>query len=134
MAEYETRELATFEWMQSRIPAVDALVHFVRDGPRNPSVDSFAMRYRSRWYPTQGGTRVVVSMEGAPAYDPTTWQVEKGAWDHEHCDVCAESIAAMTLCWVTKHDPYVLLCDRCHDQVRLVKATGEAAHRADRKE
>jgi hypothetical protein len=54
---------------------------------------------------------------GSPEYDATKWQVEKGAWDHEHCDLCGENIPAMTLCWVTKYDPYILLCDACHAKV-----------------
>jgi hypothetical protein len=124
MADYEIDELARFEWMQSRIPALDALVCFVPDGPRDAAVDSLAMSHRSRWYPLQGGTRVVVSMEGEPEYDATKWQVENGAWDHEHCDLCGENIPAMTLCWVTKYDPYVLLCDACH--AKLAAAAGDA--------
>jgi hypothetical protein len=117
VADYGVDQLAHFQWMQSRIPALDALVHFVPDGPRDDAVDSFAASHRSRWYPLQGGTRVVVSMEREPEYDATKWQVERGAWDHEHCDLCRENIPARTLCWVTKYDPYVLLCDACHDRV-----------------
>jgi hypothetical protein len=117
MSDYTIDELANIELMQSRIPALNAFVHFVPDGPRDPSVDSFAGSRRSRWYPVEGGTRVVVSMENQPAYDTAKWQVEKGAWDHEHCDLCGGHIPAMTLCWVTKYDPYVLLCDPCHGKV-----------------
>lgn len=117
MADYEIGELAAFEWMQSRIPAQDALVHFAADGPRDPAVDSFAMSHRSRWYPLQGGTRVVVSMESEPEYDTSKWQVEKGAWDHEHCELCGGNVPAMTLCWVTKYHPYALLCGACHAKV-----------------
>lgn len=124
MADYEIDELARLEWMQSRIPALDALVHFVPDGPRDAVVDAFAKSHRSRWYPMTGGTRVVVSMEGHPKYDATTWKVEKGAWNHEHCDLCRANIPAMTLCWVTKYDPYVLLCDACH--ARVATAAGQA--------
>ena len=124
MADYEINELASFEWMRSRIPALDALVCFVPDGPRDAAVDSFAMSHRSRWYPLQGGYRVVVPIEGEPEYDATKWQVENGAWDHEHCDLCEENIPAMTLCWVTKYDPYVILCDACH--AKLAAAAGDA--------
>lgn len=122
MADYEIDELASFEWMESRIPALDALVRFVPDGPRDAAVDQFATSHRSRWYPLQGGTRVVVSMDGNPKYDPEKWSVEKGAWDHEHCDVCGENIPAMTLCWVTTYDPYVLLCDACHTKMAAAGA------------
>jgi len=124
MADYMIDELARLEWMQSRIPALDALVHFVPDGPRDAAVDSFATSHRSRWYPIQGGTRVVVSMERKPNYDATKWQIEKGAWDHEHCDHCGENIPAMTLCWVTKYDPYVLLCDACHTKAAATTGGG----------
>jgi hypothetical protein len=120
MPEYETEELARFEWVPSRIPALDALVCFVPEGPpRDAAVDAFATSHRSRWYPMQGGIRVVVSLERNPAYDTTKWRVEKGAWDHEHCDFCGKNIAAITPCWVTKHDPYVLLCDACHGKLAL---------------
>src|SRR5262249_15837793 len=109
--------LAGREWRQSRIPALDALVHFIPDGPRDAAVDAFARSQRSRWYSRQGGTRVVVSMEREPESDATTWQVETGAWDQEDGDGCGETIRAMTVCWVTKHNPYVLLCDECHAEV-----------------
>src|SRR5690348_10920931 len=111
--------------MPCRIPALDALVHFLPDGPRDADVDAFATSHRSRWYPLQGGTRVVVSMESNPQYDPAKWTVEKAAWDHEHCDRCGENIPAMTLCWVTKHDPYVLLCEKCHAEVTTAPAPPE---------
>jgi hypothetical protein len=117
MADPEIDELAGFAWIQSRIPARDALVHFIPDGTRDAAVDSFAASHRSRWHPLQGGIRVVVSMESDPEYDGSKWKVERGAWDHEHCDLCGESIPAMTLCWVTKADPYVMLCDKCHGKV-----------------
>jgi hypothetical protein len=117
MADYEINELTQFEWMQSRIPALAALVRFVPDGPRDAEVDAFAMSHRSRWYPLPGGTRVVVCMEREPDYDASKWKVEAGAWDHEHCDLCGENIPAMTLCWVTKDDPYVLLCAACRAKV-----------------
>ena len=115
MADYEIDELRGFEWMPSRIPPLDALVRFVPDGPRDAEVDAFATSHRSRWYPIPGGTRVVVSMESEPEYDMGKWRVEKGAWDHEHCNVCEEQIAAMTLCYVTEEGSlYVLLCISCY--------------------
>lgn len=123
MADYSIAELARFEWMQSRIPALDALVCFVPEGLRDADMDAFSRSRRSRWYQIQGGTRVVVSLDGDPEYDASKWRVEKGAWDHEHCDLCGENIPAMTLCRVTKNDPHVLLCDRCHARVAAARAT-----------
>ena len=120
MTEYTIEELARFEWMESRIPALDALTHFVPDGPRDAAVDAFGMAHRSRWFPQTGGTRVVVSMENVSEFDSKVWTVEKGAWDHEHCDLCNVHIPAMTLCWVTKVDPYVQLCSACHAKVAAV--------------
>jgi hypothetical protein len=42
MPDYDPVELARYRWMQSRIPALDALVAFVPSGARDPAVDSFA--------------------------------------------------------------------------------------------
>ncbi len=117
MADYPINELATFEWMPSRIPAFDALVTVIPDEPRDGSVDSFAMSHRSRFFPTQGGTRVLVSFEVPTEYDGKRWHIEKDAWDHEHCELCRQHVPSMTLCWVTKSDPYVLLCGACHSKV-----------------
>src|SRR5205809_738358 len=114
MAEFDINQLASLEWMQSRIPALDALVGFVPDGPRDAEVDAFSKSHRSRWYPLPGGFRVVIPMESNSVYDTTKWKIETGAWNHEHCNLCAETIPAMTLCWVTEYGPYVLLCDACH--------------------
>ena len=44
MADYTLVEIRGFEWMPSRIPALDALVHFVPDGPRDAEVDAFLPR------------------------------------------------------------------------------------------
>lgn len=30
----------------------------------------------------------------------------------------------MELCWVTWEDPYVLLCDECHDEVAAAARAG----------
>lgn len=117
MSDYSINELAAFDWMQSRIPALDGLVAFVPDGPPDPAVASFAEGRPSRWYPVEGGHRVVVPYDDGSPYDASRWRVEKGAWDHEHCDLCRDRIPPMTLCWVTQRDPYVLLCESCHAKV-----------------
>jgi len=125
MGEYGVDELAGFAWMESRIPAQPGLVAFVPDGARDPAVGALAATHPSRWYPQEGGTRVVVLFDDDLEFDPTRWHVEQGAWDHEHCDMCEEHIPSMTLCWVTEVDPYVLLCDACHAKVVATARAGE---------
>ena len=117
MPDFDVGQLARFDWRPSRIPALDGLVTFLKDGERDPAVEEFARSRPSRWYPEEGGTRVVVLYDDGAPYDASRWRVEKGAWDHEHCDLCGESIEPMTLCWVTKRDPYALLCQACHAKV-----------------
>jgi hypothetical protein len=84
---------------------------------------ALATSRRSRWYPVEGGTRVVVERQENDPDDAPRWHVEKGARDHEHCDLCGAHVPAMTSCWVTVNDPYVLLCEACHGKV---DATGAA--------
>jgi hypothetical protein len=115
--EDQLKELAGLTWMKSCIPPLDALVAFVPDGASNPVISDFAMGRPSRWHPMEGGHRVAVLYETVEAYDATRFQVEKGAWDHEHCELCGEQIPAMTLCWVTESGPYTILCEACHARV-----------------
>lgn len=98
----------------SRIPAQDALEAFVPAGARPaPEIERVAARTgMSRWYPVDGGHRVLILYEGGP-YDPEHLTLLKGGWDHEHCSRCKDRVEPMTLCWVTDDDPFVLLDDKC---------------------
>ena len=118
MTDQERTELVTYSWMESRIPAIDALAAFVRDGTKpSPEISEAERRAgRSRWYPVAGGHRVLIPHE-ADEYDSSQFTIEPGAWDHEHCDSCGEHIPAMTLCHVTEPEqPYILLCAACFER------------------
>lgn len=98
MTDQELSELPKYQWMESRIPARDALSTFAPDAPEpDPVIAEMQSRAGgSRWYPIQGGHRVLIPFEGG-AYDSSRFTIETRAWDHEHCDVCGEQIPAMTL-------------------------------------
>jgi len=116
MTDQDLSELPKYPWMESRIPARDALAAFVPDAPApDPFIAEMQDRVGgSRWFPVQGGHRVVMPFDGG-SYDSSRFTIESGAWDHEHFDVCGEQIPAMTLCHVTEPEqPYVLLCAGCY--------------------
>ena len=111
-------ELSKFkkcEWMQSRIPVRDALAMFVPQGQEgDPTIQKAVGRQSiSRWYPVEGGHRVLIEYDGRD-YDKDLFTIEKGGFDHEHCDHCSERIEPMALCWVTKTGHYVILCVPCY--------------------
>ena len=110
--------LRRLRFMPSRIPALDALEIFVPDGAApDPELDELQQRTgQSRWYPIEGGHRVVILYEGGP-YNAGRFALAKGAWDHEHCSRCGATIEPMTLCWVTEAGEYVLLDEKCHTEV-----------------
>jgi hypothetical protein len=110
----EIHRLPELEWMESRIPKRDALVAFVAAGAVCPPAIELAMQsHPARWFPNPGGNRVLILYEGG-AYDASTFNVEREAWDHEHCNLCGDRIPAMTLCHVTKHGRYLVLCESCY--------------------
>jgi hypothetical protein len=114
MTPEQRRQLPTFSWMESRIPALDALAVFVLDNGPDPTLEGMIKRSgQSRWYPVTGGHRVLIPKE-AGQRDRDGFELALRAWDHEHCDVCGDTIPAMMLCWVTVRDPYVLLCIDCY--------------------
>ncbi len=107
-------DLRGLSFMETRIPALDALSTFVPEGqePSQPVKETLSRIGFSRWFPEAGGHRVLLPYEGG-AYDTTHFRIEEKAWDHEHCKVCGEHIPAMTLCWVTEEGPFILLCTEC---------------------
>ena len=81
--------------------------------------------YEQRWYPEDGGgVRLVVPYDGGP-FDSGIFHIEAGAWDHTTCDWCNTRIPAMTLCYVTKLDPYIALCENCY-RTHIVNKVGLA--------
>ena len=106
-------------FIKSRIPEHDALVAFVPRGQEEDTVIKAATELKgcSRLFPVEGGYRVLIPYEGQE-YDHSRFTLEKKAWDHEHCKACTADIEPMTLCWVTAPgNPYVLLCNSCHDEL-----------------
>ena len=111
--------LRQLKFMRSRIPALDALEIFVPDGssPDPEWLELQARSGQSRWYPVEGGHRVLIPYEGGP-YDTHRFSLAKGAWNHEHCSRCGGTIEPMTLCWVTRPGgDYVLLDEKCYEEV-----------------
>jgi hypothetical protein len=108
-------ELRKLTFMPSRVPALDALEVFVPTGDaRDAEFDEVAGRTgESRWYPVEGGHRVLILYEEGP-YDTGRFVLRKGAWDHDHCGRCGAAIPSMTLCFVTEDGEYVLLDEACH--------------------
>jgi hypothetical protein len=107
-------EYRGLDFMESRIPVLDGLTAFVADGSApSPEVATELARHgQSRWYPVPGGHKVMVPREW-DSYDSEHFAVEAGAWDHDHCSRCGDTIQAMTLFWVTRSGPYVALCVDC---------------------
>lgn len=106
-------------FMQSRIPAIDALSTFVPEGEESdPSVQrAIRAKGSSRWFPAEGGHKVLIPYEGE-GFDHSRFTIEEKAWNHEHCKACGATLEPMTLCWVTESGPYVVLCPLCHKQVK----------------
>ena len=121
----DLEQLQRMSFMPSRIPALDALEIFVPDGtPKDREIEELTARTgMSRWNPIAGGHRVLILYEGGP-FNKKRFTLAKGAWDHEHCSRCGATIEPMTLCWVTRAGPHVILDEKCY---RLVEHPEPAA-------
>ncbi len=71
-----------------------------------------------RWYPVEGGWKVMCPYTGQ-SFDINLFHVEKGGWNHMHCDGCQGSIDAGASCWVAEvEDDFWVICDVCHDKLK----------------
>jgi hypothetical protein len=121
----ELDELRRFTYMQTRIPRLDALEVFVPTGAEDDETVNEARKRTgfSRWFPVEGGHRVLILYEGGD-YDPNRFSLVKEGWDHEHCRRCQVTIEPMTPCWVTEEGPFIPLCDACHGLVTGADTAG----------
>ena len=99
-------------------PPSNALSALIQEGQEPPqavkeTIDRVGL---ARWYPVAGGHRILVPHRGE-AFDAAHFRVEEGAWDHEHCAVCEETVPATTRCWVTETGPFIILCLKCKERM-----------------
>jgi len=113
VTESDFQKLPGLSWLPSRIPVRDALATFIpKDGELKKKLTPSS--YEQRWRPEDGGgVRLLVPYDGG-SFDSGIFHIEAGAWDRTTCDWCNTRIPAMTLCYVTKHDPYIALCENCY--------------------
>ena len=109
-------------WMPSRIPIIDALETIFAEG-QNIDESKIPKTDEQRWYPlADGSLRLVVPHYGGK-FDEELFHISAKAWDHTTCSLCVKRIPAMTLCYVTKSDPYVQLCLECYIDKVVKKLT-----------
>lgn len=97
---------------------LDAIETFVPAGQEEDEIiEEYSERTgTSRWYPVEGGHRVIFPYLDEE-YDSSRFKIMKGAWNHEHCDGCGDTIEASEKCWVTESEPYALLCEKCYEKL-----------------
>lgn len=108
-------EYREYSYTEIRFPKLDALSIFIPTGQESDKTaqDMTDKIGYCRWYPVEGGYNVLFPFQDQ-SYDETRFKIEKDGWSHEHCKICNTSISAMTSCWATKKEPYVLVCETCY--------------------
>jgi hypothetical protein len=110
--------LTKAEMVRVRFPGMDALVAFVDDKQHPPpAVQEQLDRRPSRWYPKEGGHIVKMPHQGGTV-PANVFEIERGGWDHEHCNGCHKHIMTGQECWVTTGAQLFVLCDSCYQSLR----------------
>jgi len=106
---------------ETTFPGMDALVALVPKDQDTPSEVKQAAddAGASRWYPSEGGWKVACPYTGQD-FNPDLFTIEKGGWEHEHCDGCQGTLSVGDLCWVAEtQDECFVVCDNCHKKLRM---------------
>ena len=125
MNEYLDCEQDPFESLQAdrfhkiTCPRRDALVAFVPEGQESEPrfKEAFKQFGAERWYPEEGGHTVKCPCL-TKTFDMSLFTIEKGGWDHEHCDMCSNTINAGQPCWVTETSHGYIICEDCYMKLK----------------
>lgn len=100
-------------------PGCDAAVVFVAQGQAPaPEIRAALERAgRQRWYPVPGGHEAKVEYHNVTG-SQHLFRLEKGGWDHEHCDFCSQPILAGQTSWTTPDRDFVVFCEQCYEKLR----------------
>lgn len=100
-------------------PGCDAAVAFVPEGQSpGPEIQIALERAgRQRWYPVPGGHEAKAEYHSIAGHEHL-FRLEKGGWDHEHCDFCSQSIPAGQTCWTTSDRDFAVFCEQCYEKLR----------------
>ena len=99
--------------------AMDALVVFIPKGQK-PSEEVQRVLYEagvSRHYMKDGGS-VIKCPYVAESFDNKLFKIEKGGWEHEHCDTCNNIISVGDSYWISEGDEVYLVCENCHQEIK----------------
>jgi len=108
-------------------PGMDALVAVItKEQETSPEIkQTVDDAGEGRWYPVQGGWKVMCPYTDQ-SFDHDLFHIEKGGWDHIHCDGCQGSIRTGNSCWVTEaEDDYFIICDNCYNRLKEKGAPGK---------
>ena len=102
-------------------PKTDALVVFIpKDQEPSPEIKKVLDEAGpQRWFPKEDGN-IVKCPNVVNTFDKTIFKLEKGGWDHEHCDACGNTIDAGMSCWIAKKDDELfLICELCYKKLKI---------------
>jgi hypothetical protein len=106
--QFERRRFRGFDALVLRVPEDGSVPLAVRQGfPEGPM----------RIYPVPGGYLYKWPHPGGDD-PPTSFVVEPGGWDHEHCDGCNRHIDVRHAFWQTARGGCFWLCAYCFRQSR----------------
>jgi len=101
-------------------PEMDALVVFIPKG-REPSPEVKKVLDEAgpqRWFPKEGGN-IVKCPHVVDTFDEGLFKIEKGGWDHEHCEACGATIDVGKSCWEAEtDDEFFLICEGCYQKLK----------------
>jgi hypothetical protein len=97
----------------------DALVVFIPEGKEPPPEVKKVLDESGpqRFYPKDGGN-LVKCPAVVENFDKNLFTIEKGGWDHEHCDNCGTTIDVGESYWVSETDEIIFICNGCYRKLQ----------------
>jgi hypothetical protein len=112
------KDLRVDIFQKETFQAMDALVIFIPKGQeRSDEVQRVLDEAGSRREFPQDNGYIIRCPNVVDSFDKTLFEVEKGGWEHEHCDTCGRTIDVGDPYWISEDEVY-LICDSCYQKLQ----------------
>ena len=113
------KDLRSEMFEKETFQAIDALVVFIPKGQKpSKEVQRVLDEAGSQRHYMKDRGNIIKCPFVVESFDNTLFEIEKGGWEHEHCDICNSTISVGDSYWISEENEVYLICNNCYREIK----------------